>query len=70
MALVIASVYYNMQPTTDSFFQRGALIFFAVLLNAFGSALEVMFPSLPEWESHRLMSSFTDFDFICATSHC
>ena len=41
MALVVSSVFYNLQPTTGSLFQRGALLFFAVLLNAFASALEV-----------------------------
>lgn len=41
MALVVSSVFYNLQPTTGSFYQRGALLFFAVLLNAFASALEV-----------------------------
>ena len=44
MALVVSSVFYNLQPTTGSFFQRGALLFFAVLLNAFASALEVGYP--------------------------
>lgn len=42
LAIIIGSVYYNLSPTTTSFFQRGALLFFAVLLNAFGSALEVL----------------------------
>lgn len=42
MALIVGSVFYNLQPTTGSFFARGALIFFAVLLNAFGSALEIL----------------------------
>lgn len=41
MALIIASVFYNLDDTSDSFFQRGSLLFFAVLMNAFGSALEV-----------------------------
>lgn len=41
MSLVISSVFYNMQPTTDSFFSRSALVFFAILMSAFGSALEV-----------------------------
>lgn len=36
------SVFYNLQPTTNSFFSRGALLFFAILLNAFGSALEIL----------------------------
>ncbi|GLA01002.1 hypothetical protein AnigIFM60653_010855 [Aspergillus niger] len=42
MALVISSVFYNLGPTTDSFFQRGALIFFGILLNGFASALEIL----------------------------
>jgi len=42
MALIVASVFYNQQPTTASFFSRGALLFFAILLNAFGSALEIL----------------------------
>ena len=42
MALIIGSVFYNLQPDTTSFFQRGALLFFAILLNAFGSMLEIL----------------------------
>lgn len=42
MALIIGSVFYNMADDTNSFYQRGALLFFAVLLNAFGSALEIL----------------------------
>ncbi|KAF2734272.1 putative multidrug resistance ABC transporter [Polyplosphaeria fusca] len=42
MALIIGSVFYNLQSTTQSFFQRGALLFFAILMNAFGSALEIL----------------------------
>ncbi|KAK5654333.1 hypothetical protein OQA88_7511 [Cercophora sp. LCS_1] len=42
MCLIIASVFFNLQPTTDSFFQRGALLFFACLMNAFASALEIL----------------------------
>lgn len=41
MSLIVGSVFYNLQPVTSSFYQRGALIFFACLLNAFASALEV-----------------------------
>lgn len=43
MALVIGSVFFDLQPYTTSFYSRGALLFFAVLLNAFSSALEVRF---------------------------
>ncbi|PYI05588.1 hypothetical protein BO78DRAFT_398108 [Aspergillus sclerotiicarbonarius CBS 121057] len=42
MALIIGSVFYNLQPDTSSFYSRGALLFFAVLLNAFSSALEIL----------------------------
>ncbi|KAK1754275.1 ABC-2 type transporter-domain-containing protein [Echria macrotheca] len=42
MCLIIASVFYNLQPDTASFFQRGALLFFACLMNAFASALEIL----------------------------
>jgi ATP-binding cassette, subfamily G (WHITE), member 2, PDR len=42
MALIISSVFFNLQTDTDSFFQRGALLFFAVLMNAFASSLEIL----------------------------
>jgi ATP-binding cassette subfamily G (WHITE) protein 2 (PDR) len=41
MALIIGSVFFNLPQTTNSFYSRSAMLFFAVLLNAFGSALEV-----------------------------
>lgn len=42
MALVVGSVFYDLQPNTTSFFSRSALLFFTILLNAFGSALEIL----------------------------
>jgi hypothetical protein len=39
--LIIGSVFYQLPEDTSSFYSRGALLFFAVLLNAFSSALEV-----------------------------
>ncbi|KAB8269261.1 ABC-2 type transporter-domain-containing protein [Aspergillus minisclerotigenes] len=42
LALIISSVFYNLNETTDSYFSRGALLFFAILLNAFASALEML----------------------------
>ena len=41
MNFIISSIFFNLQPFTSSFFQRGALLFFAVLTNAFGAYLEV-----------------------------
>ncbi|KAH8819211.1 ABC-2 type transporter-domain-containing protein [Xylogone sp. PMI_703] len=40
--LIISSVFYNLKNDTNSFYQRGALLFFAILINAFGSALEIL----------------------------
>jgi len=42
MGLIISSIFYNLPKTTGSFFQRGALLFFAILINAFSSALEIL----------------------------
>ncbi|TVY38692.1 ZEB2-regulated ABC transporter [Lachnellula occidentalis] len=42
MSLIISSIFYNMKPTTTSFFSRSAVLFFAILVNAFGSALEIL----------------------------
>ncbi|XXG95294.1 hypothetical protein Hte_001555 [Hypoxylon texense] len=42
MSLIIGSVFYNLQDYTSSFYQRGALLFFACLMNAFASALEIL----------------------------
>ncbi|OCK80389.1 putative multidrug resistance ABC transporter [Lepidopterella palustris CBS 459.81] len=42
LALIIGSVFYNLREDTNSFYQRGALLFFAILMNAFGSALEIL----------------------------
>ncbi|KAF1353963.1 ABC-2 type transporter-domain-containing protein [Delphinella strobiligena] len=41
-ALIIGSIFFNLQDGTSSFYSRGALIFFAILMNAFGSALEIL----------------------------
>lgn len=41
MGLIVGSVFYNLDQSTASFYQRGALVFMACLSNAFASALEV-----------------------------
>ncbi|KAH9859495.1 hypothetical protein IAQ61_011276 [Plenodomus lingam] len=41
-ALVVSSVFYNLGPTTGSFYSRSALLFYAILLSAFSSALEIL----------------------------
>ncbi|KAE8361546.1 ABC multidrug transporter [Aspergillus caelatus] len=41
-ALIIGSVFYNMQKDTESFFKRGVLLFYVILLNAFSCMLEIL----------------------------
>lgn len=41
-ALIISSLFYNLPSNTSSFFRRGILLFFTVIINAFGSILEIM----------------------------
>ena len=55
MALILSSVFYNLSQTTDSFYYRGAAMFFAVLYNAFASLLEIMalFEARPIVEKHK-----------------
>lgn len=48
MALVIGSIFYDLPNNTDTLYSRGALLFFAILLASFASALEVRFPSNSE----------------------
>ncbi|KFG85368.1 ABC-transporter [Metarhizium anisopliae] len=54
-ALIISSLFYDLQPTTASFFQRGALLFVAILANAFSSALEILtqYAQRPIVEKHN-----------------
>ena len=40
-ALIIGSVFYNLQNETAALYSKGALLFFAILMAAFQSALEV-----------------------------
>lgn len=43
LALIISSIFYNLPSTTGSFYSRTVLLFFAILLNAFSSFLEVCY---------------------------
>ncbi|KAK8019104.1 ABC-2 type transporter-domain-containing protein [Apiospora arundinis] len=42
MALIISSLFYNLPDTTASFYSRSAVLFVAILMNAFSSALEIL----------------------------
>lgn len=65
MALVIGSVFYNLPNDTSSLYSRGALLFFAILLAAFASALEVR----SELRDRGLLLRLVDFDSIRTTSN-
>lgn len=41
MGIIIGSMFYNLDSTTSSFYNRSVLLFFAILLNAFMSSFEV-----------------------------
>ena len=47
MGLILASMFFNLEADTSSFYSRGALLFYAVLFSAFGSQLEVCQRKLP-----------------------
>ena len=59
-SLIIASIFYNLSPNTGSFFQRGSLLFFAILNNAFGAALEILtlYGQRPIVEKHARYSLY------------
>lgn len=66
MCLIVASVFYNLENDTSSLFNRGALLFFSILLNAFSSMLEVC--------GHRLFlgrftDHMTDSNFVRSTAN-
>ncbi|KAL4794317.1 P-loop containing nucleoside triphosphate hydrolase protein [Aspergillus venezuelensis] len=42
VSLSLGSMFYNLQEDTNSFFQRSALLFFAILVNALGCGLEML----------------------------
>ncbi|TQN67413.1 ZEB2-regulated ABC transporter 1, partial [Colletotrichum shisoi] len=41
-ALIVSSIFYNLPPGTSSMNRRAVLLFFIILINAFGSILEIM----------------------------
>lgn len=69
MALIIGSVFYNLPSTTGSFYSRGALLFFAILLNAFASALEVSWLTALPALNHTNHES-TDLNTLRPKTHC
>lgn len=54
MALIIGSIFYGPPTTTGSFFSKGSLLFFAILLNALISITEIngLYDQRPIVEKH------------------
>ncbi|KAF9000473.1 ABC-2 type transporter-domain-containing protein [Cyathus striatus] len=72
IALIISSIFYNLDSTTNSFYSRGALLFFAVLMNAFASNLEVLtvYEQRPIVEKHMRMAMYRPYADAVATFIC
>ncbi|KUJ09554.1 putative ABC transporter [Mollisia scopiformis] len=72
LALVVGSMFYNLDETTDSFYSRSVLIFLAILLNAFASALEILiiFDQRPIVEKHSKYGLYHPFAEAVASTLC
>lgn len=42
LAFIFASIFYNLQPNSDTFFSRGVIIFFSVLFNTLTATIEIL----------------------------
>lgn len=53
--LIASSIFYNLPQDTNSLYKRGAIIFVAILLNAFASILEILtlYAKRPIVEKHN-----------------
>ncbi|KAJ7128069.1 ABC-2 type transporter-domain-containing protein [Mycena filopes] len=72
MTLIISSVFYNLPLNTSSFYSRGALLFYAVLINAFASALEIftLYAQRPIVEKHTAYALYHPFTEAIASMVC
>jgi hypothetical protein len=67
LALIISSVFFNLQDTTAALYSKGALLFFSILMAAFQSALEVSLSCRCSiWETTNVQ---LDFDTLCSARH-
>jgi ATP-binding cassette, subfamily G (WHITE), member 2, PDR len=69
MALIIGSVFYNLPNNTGALYSRGALLFFAILMAAFQSALEVS-SIASEVAMNSVLTRAADLDTLRPTSNC
>ncbi|KAJ7627633.1 ABC-2 type transporter-domain-containing protein [Mycena polygramma] len=72
MTLIISSVFYNLKDSTSSFYSRGALLFYAVLINAFASALEIftLYGQRPIVEKHTAYALYHPFAEAISSMIC
>ncbi|PGH14867.1 hypothetical protein AJ79_02729 [Helicocarpus griseus UAMH5409] len=72
VSLILGSVFYNMDNTTESFYRRGALLFFAILMSAFASALEILtlYAQRPIVEKHARYALYHPFAEAIASMLC
>ncbi|KAG9246527.1 AtrD, ABC-transporter [Calycina marina] len=72
MALIIGSVFYNLADNTSSLFSRGSLLFFAILLNAFSSQLEILtlYAQRPIVEKHAKYAFYHPFSEALSSMLC
>lgn len=55
MSVIVSTMFVNLEVNTQSFYRRTAVLFFSVLLNAFGSLLEIfsLYEARPIVEKHK-----------------
>jgi len=72
MALIIGSVFYNLADTTSALYSRGSLLFFAILLNAFSSQLEILtlYSQRPIVEKHTKYAFYHPFSEALSSMLC
>ncbi|KAI9841997.1 MAG: hypothetical protein M1838_003324 [Thelocarpon superellum] len=63
MALIVGSVFYNAPNTTAAFFQKGGVLFFAILLNALIAITEInaLYAQRPIVEKHASYAFYHPF---------
>ncbi|KAI9742589.1 MAG: hypothetical protein M1818_003730 [Claussenomyces sp. TS43310] len=72
VGLILSSVFYNLRKDTASFYSRGAVLFFAILLNAMSSALEILtlYEQRPIVEKHSRYAFYHPFAEATASMIC
>ncbi|ESZ90150.1 BcatrD protein [Sclerotinia borealis F-4128] len=72
MSLIIGSVFYNLPNDTNSLYSRGALLFFAILMAAFQSMLEILtlYAQRPIVEKHTKYAFYHPVAEACGSMLC